>query len=182
MEARGLFERVYLARSLFEFFAMTEGVVNSEKNKTQLGIAVGIWAAAIALVSDAAVAYINGANDQILESKKAEAGRILESLKTGNPDDSATNLKFLLEAGLITDPATAQGLIEYLESRKAGEGAFLPNSDKVDPASSDSDKTSDAGLSAKAKSDLLLKYGILPGEKLRPLTPRWAVDGGRNSK
>jgi hypothetical protein len=34
---------------------------------------------------------------------KAEAARILEVIRTDNPDKAATNLKFLVDAGLISD-------------------------------------------------------------------------------
>ena len=42
---------------------------------------------------------------RILEESKAEAARILEVIKTGNNSDkAAVNLKFLVDAGLISDP------------------------------------------------------------------------------
>jgi hypothetical protein len=40
-----------------------------------------------------------------LEEAKAEAVRILEVIRTDNPDKAATNLKFLVDAGLISDDA-----------------------------------------------------------------------------
>lgn len=161
---------------------MTDEPNSTGKTVTHFGIAIGIWIAAIALVGDAVVAFINGANDQILESKKAEASRILESLKTGNPDASATNLKFLLDAGLITDRATAQGLIEYLDNRKTGEGAFLPKSGTTDLLQNESETAPNDLMSDKAKGDLLRKYGIKPGEDLRPLTPRWVTRDTGNAR
>ena len=37
-----------------------------------------------------------------MENLKAESNRIVEAIKTDNPDTAATNLQFLLDAGLIT--------------------------------------------------------------------------------
>jgi peptidoglycan hydrolase-like protein with peptidoglycan-binding domain len=59
-----------------------------------------------------------------LEANKAESARILEMIKTGDPDKAASNLKFLVDAGLITDPG--ERIKTYLANRKPGEGAALP--------------------------------------------------------
>jgi hypothetical protein len=61
-----------------------------------------------------------------LEASKAEGARILEMIKTNDPDKAASNLSFLLDAGLASDP---DGRIKrYLAKRKPGEGPVLPSS------------------------------------------------------
>jgi len=44
----------------------------------------------------------NNKQQVALENLKAESNRIVEAIKTDNPDTAATNLQFLLDAGLIT--------------------------------------------------------------------------------
>jgi lysozyme len=61
-----------------------------------------------------------------LEGFKAEAGRILEAIKTDNPDTAAVNLKFLLDTGLITNKTTVDYLNVFLKTRKPGQGPSLP--------------------------------------------------------
>lgn len=61
-----------------------------------------------------------------LEKSKAEAARILEVVKTNDPDKAAENLKFLVDTGLIADPNVRQQLQTYLDKRKPGEGVVLP--------------------------------------------------------
>jgi hypothetical protein len=65
---------------------------------------------------------------RILEESKAEAARILEVIKTGNNSDkAAVNLKFLLDAGLISDADRRKNIEGFLVSRVAGEGPALPS-------------------------------------------------------
>jgi secreted trypsin-like serine protease len=61
-----------------------------------------------------------------LEQSKAEAARILEVVKTNNPDKAATNLKFLIDTGLISDQNVSKQVQAYLDTRKPGEGVTLP--------------------------------------------------------
>jgi len=61
-----------------------------------------------------------------LEQTKSEAARILEVVKTNDPDKAAANLKFLIEVGLIVD---ARDQIQaYLDKRQPGQGVSLPTS------------------------------------------------------
>jgi len=85
---------------------------------------LAVVAAIFGLFSNAAVALLNGKSERDLEDKKAEAARIIEALKTGNPDVAAENLKLLVEAGLVTDSASK--IQAYLNNRQPGEGAQLP--------------------------------------------------------
>src|SRR5262245_10399380 len=61
-----------------------------------------------------------------LEESKAEAARILEMIKTGDPEKAADNLKFLVEAGLISDADRRKNIQNFLAHRPAGQGPALP--------------------------------------------------------
>jgi hypothetical protein len=61
-----------------------------------------------------------------LEDTKSEAARILEVVKTNNPDAAAVNLQFLLSTGLIADPRRREQIETYLRKRQPGEGFALP--------------------------------------------------------
>ncbi|MGF6765976.1 hypothetical protein P3T24_006317 [Paraburkholderia sp. GAS33] len=90
-------------------------------------LVVGVWVAAVAAGGNVYVAYENGATQRQLESDKAEQARILKVIETGNPQKAAENLQFLLDTGLISDPATRTRLITYLKQpRPAGSGPALP--------------------------------------------------------
>ncbi len=141
------------------------------------GLTSAIWVAVMALVADAFVAIVEANNSQIIQLKEAEADRILEAIRSGNPDVAAENLEFLLRAGLVTDRATAQGLVEYLRKREPGEGAYLGQLQPAGPQESDR-----RTFEASDAEDLLTKYGIKPGEDVRPLTPRWSTFGSGNAK
>lgn len=62
---------------------------------------MAILAATLAAVGNAIVAVVNGLEQRQLERQKGEETRILEMIKTGDPDKAAENLKFLLDSGLI---------------------------------------------------------------------------------
>ena len=50
----------------------------------------------------------------------------MEAIKTANPDSAATNLQFLLDAGLVNNKTTADYLKHFLATRKPGQGPALP--------------------------------------------------------
>ena len=87
---------------------------------------VAILAASIAAISSTAVALVNGICSRQVDRQRSEEERILEMIKTGNADKAAENLRFLLSAGLITDPSTRSSLETFLNKRKAGSGPVLP--------------------------------------------------------
>jgi murein L,D-transpeptidase YcbB/YkuD len=89
-------------------------------------LAIAIFGAAIAAAGSAYVAWQNNGANLELEKFRAEAARIFEIIKTGNPDEAAKNLKFLIDSGLIQNQATVENLRQYLNNRKAGEGVALP--------------------------------------------------------
>jgi hypothetical protein len=79
-------------------------------------------------------------NQLELERKKYESSLILAAVRTGNPDQAAENMKFLLDTGLVSDQ---QGrLHEYLSKRHPGTGKTLPvrSGEIVSPESTDSGK------------------------------------------
>jgi hypothetical protein len=111
-------------------------------------LVLAVLAAALAAGGNAVVALINGAaqresndlrtaaenklqaekasEERQLEDGKAEAARILEMIKTADPDKAAVNLRFLLEAGLIVEPNRREKLAAYLKDREQGKGPTLP--------------------------------------------------------
>lgn len=82
-------------------------------------------AATLAALGNALVSATNSANQVKLEDRKAEQNRVLEMLKTGDPDKAAVNLEFLLSTGLVTDERTVSALREFLDDRKPGQGPTL---------------------------------------------------------
>jgi len=89
-------------------------------------LVVAILAATVAAAGNAVVAVVNGRLERDLESQKSEQARILEMIKTGDPDKAADNLEFLLKAGLIDDPGRVQRIEKYLAARTPGNGPALP--------------------------------------------------------
>ena len=82
-------------------------------------------AATLAALGNAIVTAITAANQVALEDRKAEQSRILEMIKTGDPDKAAVNLDFLLRTGLVTDEATVKALKKFLADRTPGQGPTL---------------------------------------------------------
>jgi hypothetical protein len=100
-------------------------------------LVLAVLAAAIAALGNAAAIWLTGIAQRDLETTKAEqarsieetkaeASRILEVIKTGDPDKAAVNLKFLVEAGLISDADRRTSLQKFLAARAAGQGPALP--------------------------------------------------------
>ena len=90
-------------------------------------LAVAIFAAAAAATGNAVVAFVNGTLARGVEDSKAESTRILEMIKTGDPEVAASNLDFLLQAGLIQDDRVAGRVKDFLARRKPGTGPALPS-------------------------------------------------------
>jgi len=89
-------------------------------------LVVAVFAAAVAALGSALVALVNGLSQRGLESSKAESDRILEVVKTGDPEKAAVNLRFLIDAGLVSEPKRVAQLNTYLSTRQAGAGVALP--------------------------------------------------------
>lgn len=84
-----------------------------------------IFAAAVAAAGNGLVTWMNDRAQRDLEERKAEAARILEVVKTGDPDKAAKNLQFLIDTGLIADPERLAAMKAYLTTRKPGEGPVV---------------------------------------------------------
>jgi hypothetical protein len=111
-------------------------------------LVLAVLAAALAATGNAGVAVINGIlqrsierdratsqiefearkaeENRLLEEAKGESARILEVIKTNEPDKAAVNLNFLLQTGLITNKDRRESLARFLETRKPGQGPVLP--------------------------------------------------------
>jgi hypothetical protein len=99
-------------------------------SKWRSPLVVAIFAATVAALGNAGVTFVNGMLQRDLENaksdaelrveeSKAESSRILEMIKTGNTDDAAKNLTFLLDTALVSDPKRAAKLRAFLSSRAA---------------------------------------------------------------
>jgi hypothetical protein len=97
---------------------------------------IAILTAAVAGLMNAAAIVLNGVEQRKLEvtksdqarsieETKAEAARIFEVIKTGSPSQAATNLKFLVDVGLISD-AGRRDSIKALDQRATGQLPALP--------------------------------------------------------
>lgn len=99
-----------------------------DTSKWRNPLIVAVFAAIVAAVGNAFVAYQNSNQQRILEREKAEQARILEVIKTGNdPDKAADNLKFLLDSGLIANELQKGKLEQFLANREPGTGPSLPS-------------------------------------------------------
>src|SRR5262249_27701536 len=57
---------------------------------------------------------------------KAESARIFEAVKT-DPVQAQTNLRFLIETGLVSDRKTRDQIQDYFAKRPPGQGPSLPS-------------------------------------------------------
>ncbi len=120
---------------------------------------LAVTAAAIAAFGNGVVAWVNVQNQAEMELQKgstakaladatAESARVLEAIKTMDPDKAAVNLDFLVRVGLIFDPNKVARVEAYLRTRPKGQGASLPatmeveNSKSIPPISSPSPSNS----------------------------------------
>jgi hypothetical protein len=62
-----------------------------------------------------------------MEDTRAESARILEMIKTGDADKAAENLRFLADAGLISDRQRVDAIRSFLKTRSPGQGPSLPS-------------------------------------------------------
>ncbi|QPF81861.1 hypothetical protein IC762_18840 [Bradyrhizobium genosp. L] len=70
------------------------------------------------------LAQVNADSQRRLEILKTESSLIMDAVRTDNPDQAAVNLKFLIDAGLVSQ--SAPDLARYLDSRMPGSGKTLP--------------------------------------------------------
>ncbi len=96
------------------------------RSKWSSPLIIAILGTAAAATGNLLVNWFNSYEQQILERNKAEAARILEVVKTADPDKAAANLGVLMDTYLITDPSTREHFQAYLDKRKPGQGLALP--------------------------------------------------------
>ena len=96
------------------------------KVETRRNILIGALVPIIAALMTAVPAYINSENQQALKQLEFESQLITNSIKTGDPDQAAINLKFLVDSGLLNGK-TAERISRYLQNRKSGIGRALPS-------------------------------------------------------
>jgi hypothetical protein len=96
-------------------------------SKWRSPLVVAVFVAAGAAAGNALVAVVNGHQTVALENSKAESTRILEMIKTGDTEKAASNLRFLLQSGLVDEASRSKKLEIFLDKRKAGEGPSLPS-------------------------------------------------------
>jgi hypothetical protein len=100
-------------------------------------LVLAIVGATLAGLGNAAVSYFasksqreleesRASNAQKLEQQTAESQRILEMIKTADPDKAAANLEFLAGTNLISNENLRTGIRHYLDTRQKGQGAYLP--------------------------------------------------------
>lgn len=125
------FQRAELALKGREV-AVKEGELLLKRQEATVGawrspLVLSVLGAALAAGGNAAVSYVNAKQARELEDRKSEQARILEMIKTGSPDKAAENLKFLVDAGLISDDPLLQRLTKFLRDRQPGTGPSLPS-------------------------------------------------------
>src|SRR5687768_6307386 len=89
-------------------------------------LAIAIFTVAVAMLGNAGIAFVNTSKQAQVEQVRAEAARILEVVKTSDPDKAAANLRFLTETGLLADSNLRREILEYLDKREPGKGISLP--------------------------------------------------------
>ncbi len=90
-------------------------------------LVVALFAAAIGAIGNALITYAGGVQQRQLEAQRAEQARLLEMIRTGNAETAAGNLQFLVDTGLLTEPAVLASVRKYLATRKPGTGPVLPS-------------------------------------------------------
>lgn len=121
-------------------------------------LVAAIIAAAVAATGNAVVSALNGNSQRQLERDKAEEARILEMIKTGDAESAAENLRFLLDAGLISDVVRTNKLEAYLDRREPGTGPVLPGNTDIDRS-----RDRDDGVPLALGSEALKKAGLSVG-------------------
>ena len=85
---------------------------------------LAIAGAVIAAHANLMVTVINGQNQVNTEQIHAEQALVLSAIDT-DAEAAEKNLKFLVDAGLITDPDRRASILEYYEGRETGDGPTL---------------------------------------------------------
>ena len=163
--------------------------IELDRSKWTNPLVLAVLAAALAAGGSAVVALINGSAQRLVETThndaqvtlerfkvdgqqkveegKAEAARILEVIKTADPDKAAENLSFLLKSGLIENDVRRQKLAEFLKQRKSGEGPTIaPPGPTISPLTAELDST--APNSVEGDWQLLERYDFDGDQLISP--------------
>lgn len=106
--------------------------VDEQKSSTWRNpVFVALIGAVAAAAGNALISLNNGIAQRNLEKEKSEQTRILEMIKTGDPDKAAENLGFLVNAGLISDSILKRKIIVFLAERQTGTGPALASESKI---------------------------------------------------
>jgi hypothetical protein len=154
-------------------------------------LVIAVFAAAAAALGNAGVTLISGYQQRTLEEtqaadtrvlnlnqsiatlqleqSKAESARILEVVKTSDPDKAAVNLKFLIDTGLIADQNIRRQIESYLDKRAPGKGFSLPSSGSIGPAGTCS--ISGGGATFEIKN--ISEYGCKAAAEASGVTYKW---------
>jgi hypothetical protein len=115
---------------------------DASRSRWSSPLVLAVFAAAAAGLGNAAAIWLTGVQQRQLETEKseqvrrleeskAEAARILQVIATGDPDKAATNLKFLVDVGLIADADRRTRIQVFLFDRTPGQGPALSLGDIV---------------------------------------------------
>lgn len=97
--------------------------------------ALGLFAAAAALVGNVIVARVNNQSSQQLEHTRLQSNLIIEAIKTGNQDGACQNLTFFVGLGLVDDP---NGTIRQVCNSTPKGAPSLPANTQSAPDNQDS--------------------------------------------
>lgn len=89
-------------------------------------IVLSIVAAAVAGFLNVGATVVKGFSDNSIEQRRSDNSLILEMIRGPSPEQSAENLKFIVDAGLISKKETKKALAEALGSSSLPGIVFLP--------------------------------------------------------
>ena len=96
--------------------------IEAGKSAWKSPLVVAILATGIGAFANAGVAFFNAREARSNLRLSAENQRIQESIKLTDPERVRTNLQFMIDVGLITDPALIARLVEYYSRNTVTEG------------------------------------------------------------
>ena len=118
----------WLAESAFRERELRLKERESERARWSNPLAIAVFAAAVAGAGNVVVATLNSdaqrkievlraSEQQTIEQMKEEESHIMDVIRGGNPAAAATNLRFLLDAGLIKTPERVAAIKDFLANR-----------------------------------------------------------------
>lgn len=154
-------------------------------------LTLGIWAAAIAAIGNIFVSLFNHRHEQSLESSRfeqqqfvekhrTEAQRILTAIDVGDPAQAASNLRFLLKAGLVREEDTLRGLIDYLGETPPASVAFTGSGDSAAESEGhlSGPDAQEAAITPSEVSELRSRYGVQDTPDRPIITYKYLKQGG----